>query len=295
MEETSLASDPNMLYATVAQIAATFVSILGGFLLTIGLSRAAERRRQKRSLERNQQVHDDIAREDEAYKKQKAMAETELRETLLSIRLRALRGQVSPEQETSERIAANERLTSLHDERIIQLEDQVQRMEEARRDAEDIVDRIDVQIFQLKVVGAGFILLLLLGIVGVGIPLYILPVDSATESRQVGWLAQRGTMVLLGCLIVYVYAVFAMSSDTPYFDSILQRLTHIFGLGILAFWLLWPYSGAHWAVIVVNVILQLLTVGVWIFRRWSTRGSAPTESRTDGLRVRHSKRTKLLR
>lgn len=284
-----------MLYATVAQIAATFVSILGGFLLTIGLSRAAEKRRHQRSLERNRQVHEDIADENEAYGKRKERAETDHRETLLSIRLRALRGQLDQEQEVSEQIAANNRLISLNEERIVQLEDHVQRTQTAKRDAEDIIDRIEVQMFQIKIVGVGFLLLLLLGIVGVGVPLYILPIESDEEGRLVGWIAQRGTIVLLGCLIIYVWAVSVLAGNEPYFDSTLDRLTNLLWLCTVAFWLLWPYSAAHWAVIVVGWSLNVLTIGTWAFRVWSRRGKSPTESSSDGLNIRHRKRTNLLR
>ncbi len=51
-----LTSDPNMVYATVAQIAATFVSILGGFLLTLGLARIAEKHRLELSFERQKRI-----------------------------------------------------------------------------------------------------------------------------------------------------------------------------------------------------------------------------------------------
>lgn len=206
-----------------------------------------------------------------------------------------LRGQVDQVQEASERLAATDRLISLHNKRIIQLENQLPRIQEARRDAEDIIDRIDVQIFQIKIVAAGFLLLLLLAIVGVGIPLFILPVDSNTDGRQLGWIAQRGTLALIGCLITYVWAVFVMSEAKPYFDSRRERLTSLLWFCLMVFWLLWPYAGGHWVVIVVGWSLNVLAIGTWAFRQWTNRGSSPTESQSDGLRIRHRKRTNLFR
>ncbi len=98
-----LTSDPNMVYATVAQIAATFVSILGGFLLTLGLARIAEKHRLELSFERQKRIVEEAKADDEREGKLYDKETEERENELLSIRLRALRGKLDIPGEIVER------------------------------------------------------------------------------------------------------------------------------------------------------------------------------------------------
>lgn len=271
------------------------MSILGGFLLTLGLTRAADKKRLERSMARARSLHAEIEKEIKDDRTKVDEAEREHTDRLLSIRLRSLRGQLNGERERIEREQADRLLESLRQEGLVRSDRRLERLTAAREEIEQIGFQIDVRSFEIAVIAVGTGLLFGLGFIGVGIPLYIMPVESHEQHSTAGWIAQRGTIVLLGVLIVFVQSIFILGEVRTYFTNMVERVTVVLAALLVAVWLLWPNANDRYFLYASHAIFLIGIIVRGVVTFWSKSRLLPPETRTDGLRIRHRKRTNLLR
>jgi hypothetical protein len=265
-EDSKVTTDPNMLLSTTAQIAATIVSILGGFLLTLLFPRITQSR----------QFRSEWAKVQEDAKKIE-LGEIEVEKLMKS----ASSIKVNTDHEQSRKYLEESKNTLLKHK--AESESVMQNLKEFR-------PKIDLIVMEAKIIVGGLAILIGLAIVGIGIPLFVMPIENGEHWETEVWIAQRGTLVCLGLLILYLVAIMGAAANRPYFESKLERF--VYGLVALSFvvWIMLPPAWPHWIAVINSWISVLTLPAFWGFnklRQWSA-------TRELGIRLKASRRFRYL-
>lgn len=211
---------PGTLYSTIAQISATFVAILGGFVLQYGISLNVEMRRIKRKLARARQAYatrkSEMEDDRESQRQFIAALELEKRESFRNL----MTGEVSPSKFEAELERLRDKLFDIQKCFTFRGE---QRLEVLKSEAnvliqiQDDLDDVSVQITHVRLTLRS---LLVLAFFGVGIPLILIP------SEYTGVRVWEEIMVKLFSIIVLgatLWTVIILMFSEPPLPSLLRH------------------------------------------------------------------------
>lgn len=201
--------DPNILLIAIAQVSATLVAVLGGFLLTYGLSYTAQFQQTKRRIALMRQQTEDFRATSNAKiaERDEFLESADRRKRDISRRL--LMAHLTPDEAAAEHERLDDEIEASLNATASWPAEQVRRIEDQKADDAELLAAFDDSEDQLNRIRIGHVVLATLAMFGVALPIVLLPAQPSHGVAQWDFVPKIAFILLLA-LTLHVISILSV-------------------------------------------------------------------------------------